>query len=65
MARTIDWNKKAVKMLTKFIPEERQENFSWYNDRETETEYILTWDNEGVKQSMIMNKKTQKVVFVN
>jgi hypothetical protein len=66
MARTIDWNKKAVKLLSKFVPAERYDNWSWYNDKETETEYILSWDNEeGIKQSMVVNKKTNKVTFVN
>jgi hypothetical protein len=64
MARTIDWNKKAVKLLSKFVPDYRMDLFNWYTDRETATEYILSWDDNGRKQQFIVNKKTLAVVFV-
>jgi hypothetical protein len=65
MTKTINWNRKAVKLLSKFISEERMDNFNWYNDTETEKDYILTWEVDGSKQQFIVDKKTQKVTFVN
>jgi|GraSoiStandDraft_45_1057281.scaffolds.fasta_scaffold00994_9 hypothetical protein len=64
MSRKIDWNKKAVKLLSKFVPEYRMDLFDWYTDRETETEYILSWVDSGRKQQFIVNKETLAVVFV-